>query len=161
MRILIIFVLIICSNGCTPQDTSVSQNIKKPETDEADSTCFDCFTQAEYIGGDSALFKFLRSNINYPKQAIELKVYGKVLITFTVDETGKATDVKLYKGINPSIIIDEKIANGNQQKKYQEAANQLNEEALRVVRLMSSWKPATQEGKLVKTQYLLPISFKL
>lgn len=34
-------------------------------------------------------------------------------------------------------------------------------EAIRVVKRMPKWKPAVQDGKVVKVKYTLPISFKL
>jgi protein TonB len=37
----------------------------------------------------------------------------------------------------------------------------LDEEALRVVNSMPHWKPAKMEGKPVKVEFKLPISFKL
>ena len=37
----------------------------------------------------------------------------------------------------------------------------LDAEALRVIKLMDGWKPATQNDKPVRVQYMLPISFTM
>ena len=36
-----------------------------------------------------------------------------------------------------------------------------DEEALRVVKAMPQWKPATFKGKPVRSKYVMPINFKL
>ncbi|MBQ6161496.1 MAG: energy transducer TonB [Prevotella sp.] len=38
---------------------------------------------------------------------------------------------------------------------------QLSAEALRIVRNMPKWKPATKDGKAVVCEYNLPVNFKL
>jgi hypothetical protein len=37
----------------------------------------------------------------------------------------------------------------------------LNAEALRVAKLLPNWNPGKHEGKAVRQQFVLPISFKL
>jgi protein TonB len=37
----------------------------------------------------------------------------------------------------------------------------LNEEAMRVVRLMPKWEPGTRKGKPVRVLFNMPVSFKL
>lgn len=86
------------------------------------------------------LQKYLSENIKYPKQARKKNIEGMVFVSLVVDKTGKVTQVKLLKGVDPL----------------------LDEEALRVIREMPDWKkPGKQRGKAVPVQYNIPINFKL
>ena len=52
-----------------------------------------------YEGGITALRKFIKENLKYPKEALEKKVEGTVLVKYDIDYTGKVTDTKVLKGI--------------------------------------------------------------
>lgn len=93
----------------------------------------------EFSGGQPALLAYLQKNIRYPDDAREQGIQGKVFLSFVVDETGRVKDVKVKKGVYPSI----------------------DKEALRVVKAMPLWKPGIHNGKPVNVQFNLPISFKL
>src|SRR4029077_10888004 len=95
----------------------------------------------EFPGGQDALANYVENNLNYPQQAIDDNTMGTVRISFVVDKDGKVTD--------PRIINDKKIGNG------------LDEEALKVVNQMPTWKPGKVKGKNVKTRLELPITFQL
>jgi periplasmic protein TonB len=94
----------------------------------------------EYPGGETALSKFVGDNINYPQNAIDDNTEGTVNVSFVIDENGKV--------VNP-------VATGKS------AGRGLDEEAIRVVKTMPSWKPGTVKGKPVKTRLSLPVTFKL
>ena len=92
-----------------------------------------------FPGGDTAMFKFLRENIKYPAKARRKGIMGKVFIAFIVENTGKVTDIKLLRGVSKEI----------------------DEEALRVIKLMPDWIPGKQNGRAVNVQQTLPINFTL
>lgn len=93
----------------------------------------------EYPGGNEAMFKFLAENIKYPLLARESAVQGTVYISFVITEKGEVTDIKVIRGVGTG----------------------LDEEAVRVVKMMPRWKPGKQSGKEVRVQYTLPIRFSL
>ncbi len=93
----------------------------------------------EYPGGETELYKYLGNSINYPEQARNLGLQGKVYVTFVVERDGSIA--------NPKVLRD--IGGG------------CGEEALRVVRSMPKWKPGKQHGKNVRVQYNLPVLFQL
>ncbi|MFT6855396.1 MAG: TonB family protein, partial [Cyclobacteriaceae bacterium] len=70
---------------------------------ESDTTkieeVFTFVEQLEYPGGMDAFYKAIGENINYPFQAIQYGIQGKVYVEFVVSKTGKVTDVKVVKGI--------------------------------------------------------------
>ena len=94
-------------------------------------------TQAEFPGGPDSLQSFLSNHLVYPDHARLNKVAGRVYISFNVSYEGMIKDAKVISGVNP----------------------ELDNEALRVVKLMPNWKPGTAAGNPVKVQYILPIDF--
>ncbi len=95
---------------------------------------------AEYPGGSSAMMKYLGGNIVYPSKARELAIGGKVFLKFIVNENGKIELIEVLKSSG-----------------YEE----MDDEAIRVVKSMPLWKPAKMSGKSVKCYFNLPISFSL
>lgn len=92
-----------------------------------------------YPGGDAALMGYLRDNIKYPTIAAENGVQGRVVVGFVVERDGSITDVKILRGVDPS----------------------LDREAMRVVKSMPRWNPGKQNGSAVRVKYQVPVSFRL
>lgn len=92
-----------------------------------------------YPGGDVALMGYLRDNIHYPTVAAENGVQGRVVVGFVVERDGSITDVKILRGVDPS----------------------LDREAMRVVKNMPKWTPGKQNGSAVRVKYQVPVSFRL
>lgn len=93
----------------------------------------------EYPGGDAALMKFIADNTKYPEIAKENGIQGRVFVQFVISETGQVTSVRIARGVDPY----------------------LDQEALRVVKMIPPWKPGKQRGKPVPVNYIVPINFKL
>jgi len=96
----------------------------------------------EFPGGMEAMSKFLSENIRYPEIAKTAKAEGMVIVKFVVKEDGSLADVKHAnsdKPLHPDLVA----------------------EAIRVVQSMPKWKPGIKDGKVVKTEFGLPIKFKL
>jgi len=93
----------------------------------------------EFEGGDDARISFLQKNLNYPPLARENSIEARVQIQFVVGLDGKISEVTplTKKGWG------------------------LEEEAVRVVKMMPSWKPGKQNGKTVPVRFSIPIVFKL
>lgn len=92
-----------------------------------------------FKGGETAIFNFISSNIVYPKSAKESLISGIVNMRFSIDTDGTVGGVSVLKGINP----------------------ELDAEAVRVIKLLPAWNPATLDGKPVKVWYMMPVKFKL
>ncbi len=94
----------------------------------------------EFEGGLKALQLFVAKNLRYPNTAMEVGKQGTLYVKFVVDEKGKVIDVLLQNNLGFG----------------------LDEEALRVVKMIPDFKsPGKVKGKPVKTNYQLPIKFKL
>jgi TonB family protein len=96
-------------------------------------------TEAEYPGGFEALGKFISDQLSYPSNMLAAKTQGKVEVEFVIDKEGKIGQVKIIKS----------------------AGKEFDQEAIRVVKLMGAWKPATQNREKVSSYYTLPIIFSL
>ena len=93
----------------------------------------------EYVGGNSEMNKFLSKNIRYPRDAEQKGIEGRVIVGFTVDKAGNIADVYLVKGIMAS----------------------LDNEAMRVVKLMPKWKPGKNNGVPVRVKFKVDIIYRL
>lgn len=93
--------------------------------------------QPAYTGGMAAYREYLRQNAHYPDKAKEAGIEGSVFVGFVVDEAGRILDAQVLKGLGYG----------------------LDEEALRLVRLMPWWSPGVLNGKPVKVASTLRIRF--
>lgn len=93
----------------------------------------------QFKGGESELYKFIADNLRYPSRAAEAGIQGRVTVKFIVDVNGNILNPKITRRIDSS----------------------LEEEALRIVRLMPKWIPGQINGQNVSVYFTLPIQFKL
>lgn len=118
----------------TLQDNKVVVAEKEPEK------VFDVVeVSPSFPGGESALNSYLSNNIKYPAIAQENNVQGKVIVQFVVGRDGSIEDVKVVKGVDPS----------------------LDKEAKRVISSMPKWIPGKQGGTAVKCKFFVPVTFRL
>jgi protein TonB len=92
----------------------------------------------EFPGGEAGLLGYL-GQIKYPLFAVDNEIEGTVIVGFTIDKTGHATDVKILRSPDKS----------------------LNAAALNHVKNMPAWTPGKQRGKPVSVTYSVPIKFIL
>lgn len=97
----------------------------------------------EYPGGQNAMLSFIMKNFRYPDEARRFDVEGRVLVSFLVDESGNITEVR------PLLPANRQLGYG------------LEDEAVRVVKMMPKWKPGFQRNKAVRVRYTLPINCTL
>jgi protein TonB len=91
------------------------------------------------VGGFSAFYDYVNANIKYPRQAINMRIEGKVFVQFVVDKTGKLTDITIIRGIGGGC----------------------DEEAIRIIENAPMWNAGKQRGKPVKVRMVLPITFTI
>ena len=93
----------------------------------------------QFPGGDIALLKHIAENTQYPKEAKENNIQGRVIIRFKIMDDGVVKDASVIKGVDPL----------------------LDSEALRVVSGLPSFQPGKQGGVAVPVWYMVPITFAL
>ena len=98
-----------------------------------------CTQYPMFKGGDRALRKYLQKHIKYPKDAKELGIEGKVIVQFVVQKDGRVENVRVVKGVYPS----------------------LDQEAIRVASKLKFIPGKNEKGKPVKVPYMVPVDFTL
>jgi protein TonB len=92
-----------------------------------------------YPGGDGELRKYIAQNVVYPEIAKENGIQGRVFIQFVVNQKGEVEQVKVARGVDPT----------------------LDKEAIRIIQSLPKWAPGSQRGKPVKVSFTVPINFQL
>lgn len=92
-----------------------------------------------FPGGERAMYQWLGAQINYPKEASDANIQGRVIVSFIVEKDGSISNVHVTRGQHPA----------------------LDAESVRVVNSMPKWSPGLYDGKPVRVQYMLPITFRL
>lgn len=118
----------------TVQSCERAQDKVKPlETSE-----YSKLTQMPQFNGD--IVQFLSNTVQYPQEAKDKGIEGRVMIEFVIDENGKV--------VNPSV-------------KSKDADPLLAKAALDAMAQMPDWTPGEVNGKKVAVRYVLPFSFKM
>lgn len=91
-----------------------------------------------FPGGESALYEFIESNLQYPEEAKKNNEHGRVIVTFWVEKDGTITNARILRGRTPS----------------------LDAEALRIVSIMPKWEPGKMNGEPKRVSCCIPVTFK-
>lgn len=122
---------------------SETENVQDPPPVKKEDPTQEIFVvvedMPEFPGGNEAMVQFLADNIQYPEVAKENGIQGRVTCQFVVLKDGTVSDVKIIRGVDPSI----------------------DAEAVRVLETMPAWKPGKQRGQAVNVQFTLPVVFSL
>ena len=93
----------------------------------------------EFPGGAAAMMRYLQENIKYPPEAAKNNIEGRVIVQFVIDETGQVGEVKVVRPVS----------------------EELDAEAVRVVKTFPKFEPGRQDGEAVSVWYTLPVMFKI
>ncbi|MDW5290729.1 energy transducer TonB [Formosa sp. PL04] len=83
------------------------------------------------------MIEHIKNHFNYPQDALDLGIQGRVSVMFIIDENGNVIGIKSR---GPDKILER--------------------EAERIVRILPRMSPGLQRGRPVKVSYALPIFFK-
>lgn len=93
-----------------------------------------------FNGKDANEFtNWVYSHLEYPAEAQENNIQGRITVQFLIDTDGSVKDVKVVRGLHPSI----------------------DREAVRVISSSPKWTPGKQRHKPTKVRYTLPLVFQL
>lgn len=90
----------------------------------------------EFPGGVSECLRFIGRNLDYISGC---SGQYRVIVGFIINEDGSISDIKIMKS----------------------EGEYCDKEAKRVISIMPKWKPGVHKGKIVKTRYILPVTFRL
>jgi protein TonB len=95
---------------------------------------------ASFPGGIPQMMEYMKTNTKYPQKCRMLLVGGKAFLKFVVNEDGTIINVEVLKSAG---------------------MEDLDQEAVRVVKSMPIWTPAKMKGKPVKCYFNLPFNFAI
>lgn len=95
--------------------------------------------QAQYPGGEKALKAYIEANRKYPPMALRNGIEGVVDVRFIVNTDGSLQQLSIVRLVDPD----------------------LEAEAIRLVKEMPLWIPATLEGKPIDSQSNVAVEFAL
>ena len=151
LSIIPLVLLLITANSMHAQTNETQEPVKEiappppppQEPQKKESKSNEIFVVVEqqpaFPGGTKGLMEWLGENIEYPKEAHEKQIQGRVILNFVVEKDGSVSDVNIVRGQDPL----------------------LDAEATRVVSIMPNWTPGVQKGERVRVRYTLPITFRI
>jgi len=101
------------------------------------TTCYEVEGMPVFPEGD--INSYVAKNVVYPKKAYENGKQGRVIVQFIIDSTGNVIEPKVFRSV----------------------CEELDNEALRVVRQMPRWIPAKSRNKPITMPFTLPFNFIL
>lgn len=84
------------------------------------------------------MMSFVNETRNYPKEAYQKGIQGKVICSFVVNADGTISHVKVLRGVESS----------------------LNREAVRVISSMPDWTPGRLDGHPVPVRVVRSVAFR-
>ena len=93
----------------------------------------------EFPGGNGAMFKFIAEHLQFPPEAAESNIQGRVILSFVVETDGRISCIGIERSVDPC----------------------LDREAIKVLKQFPKFSPAMKVGQPVRCLYRLPISFRL
>ena len=112
--------------------------IPQEESDHSEQVYTEAETAPQFPGGVTELIRFIYKNIEYPSVALKQRIEGRVWCSFIVNKDGSISGVEIEKGVYSF----------------------LDDEALRVLKLMPNWLPGKKDDEPVRVKVYVPIVFK-
>ena len=109
-----------------------------PKHEEEQNKIFEVVEQQPQFPGVS-VNGWLADHIKYPVVAAENGISGRVVVQFVVERDGSVSQVRVVRGVDPS----------------------LDKEAQRVISSMPKWIPGKQNGQAVRSRFTVPVTFRL
>lgn len=121
---------------------AVKEEVAHPQPKPVDDKIWsqsDVDEKAQFPGGDEALLRYIEDKIEYPQDAKENGIQGRVIVRAIVDRNGDISTVTVVRGRDKS----------------------LDKEAFKIVKSLPKFVPARKGGQPVKSEYIIPVTFKI
>ena len=91
----------------------------------------------QFPGGEQEMRRFITKNLRYPRN-IE-NIQGRVVVKFVIEKDGSITNIEVMRSPHES----------------------LSKEVIRLIESMPNWISGEQNGKPVRTRFILPIFIRV
>lgn len=95
--------------------------------------------EPKFLGGQRALNRFVRENVIYPKSAIENSIEGELAVNITIDTIGNVQNALVIQGLGYG----------------------LDEEALRLAKILPKFKPGKANKRIITSNTTIIFHFEL
>lgn len=92
---------------------------------------------ASFPGGQTELLKFIRENLVYPSNYVEMDCDGRIIVKFVVGKNGECWGFEILRGII--------------------GCPEFDRSAFQMLKKMPKWIPAKINGNAVDSRYVVPI----
>jgi len=93
------------------------------------------------VGGFDQFYNYVLRNLQYPREAREAKITGKVIIEFVIEKDGSISSKNITVLKSPH--------------------KSLSKEAIRLIKNGPKWIPGKLKGVPVRTKKVMPVTFNL
>lgn len=96
----------------------------------------------KYLKGDgsnAAVVRAIQNEVKYPRDALRARAEGRVFVSFTVTSKGEVADVRVVKGVFPS----------------------LDETVVMAVKQLKRFIPGRQDDRPVSVSFTVPVTFRV
>jgi len=113
----------------------------KSKTKKGEELLFVCEDMPTYNGKEAGagFREYVAKHLKYPEEAAKKGIQGTVYIQFIVEKDGSVSNVKVLRGVDPSLDM----------------------EAMNVVKNAEKWEPGKQKGQAVRVSFTFPVKFQL
>jgi TonB family protein len=102
-------------------------------------TYTEVFVHPTFPGGPEKFYRYVRTNLMYPENALAKRYQGNVIVRFKVLHDGSLNDIHAINYAVPELAA----------------------EATRMVKSSPKWKPGVYRGMITEMSYTVPISFTI
>jgi TonB family protein len=117
-----------------------NERTESAEKSEEDTPFIKVEKMPTFQGGDLNVFRnWFQSQIQYPKEAMEKNISGRVIFSFVVEKDGSTSDFTVLQA--PDKLLADEVE--------------------RIFKTCPKWEPGTQRGEKVRVKYTVPIVFAI
>lgn len=128
----------VCNTSLEDYTNYTQCGTDQPTVDEQ-SYIFISETMPSFESGSDGLKEFVETHLEYPKQAKRMGIEGRVFVQFIVEKDGALSEFEVLKGVGAG----------------------LDEETIRVMKLIPDFIPGKQQGVPVRVKMVYPVNFTL
>lgn len=119
-----------------PLEKSAAATEQKPMESKPASPIY---IQAEPVDGYTKLYEYFNHELIYPEAAVKDSIQGILTVSFIISRDGSVTNIQFTNTLGKPF----------------------EEEAIRLIKNMPPWKPATVNGDPVPSKMTLPLTFQI
>jgi len=123
-----------------------------------------------FQGGDPTVNfrKYIAQNIQYPSEAAENGVTGRIFIQFVVTKEGEVIvpDLETFakiegKSMDEVVVVTYRTMEKGEEVPEDKYIQMLKDEVIRVVSSSPGWEPGKQRGQAVNVAFTFPVNFSM